>query len=1026
MALTRRRFVHLLGSSALAVVAGCTRDPAPGPATTSTTVPLAPGTTVTDLLTDAPFSVWDDILRAIRTSPDHLRAQADRLVSDGDPEALFRFVRDSIRTVPPRPDGMRDAVSATRGGLRSVLRTGQGTPREKVELLTQLLNEAGFEAKVVQGVPSPGLEARPALLRPAPVEFAPDISDDLASRWLEALGMSHPGQIRRLDPAGEESGRLMSEVLAAMSEPPGATVFDWTVTEMPLVEVTVDGRKTHANPFPVDASWGEAYATAMIDSPPVVETATIGVAVSVSSTDDPSVRHTVAEATWPLRLLTGRRVIARFIPEGDTDAVLAARPAQLLTHRAVLVVEGPDVDLDDDESLAVFGSAVTTTGSVLEVVDDRLVTDGVEFGADPASADQVAALQMDVSAASFPIVRLRVSPTDGSGDPVFGIPADAISVSEDGVPVPFVMAKTRPPDPTVLMVFDTSASIPEGFRGDGAAAFAAGLASAISAGHPGTTYRFGGVASGSLAVAPTVVADPAAVEDEVKRVVGFGSDVWSALAQARFTRSTMIVLVSDGRMTDSPEAIQDARSWIGSGSPVVCIAVGDVERSALEEIAGLSGGGVFQVSQHEEAVGAIAGFLAELEATPIEILYSAVEDGAAAAREVTVRTSAASVSATYEVPSPVVRLDPPGLAGIYLTIRHGGQEVVRTIAGVAHETAVRTTVVDADLRREVHAALFGSMLLSVEAGAPTFAAWMDDALTTRKTWRPMLEAVERGESAFAAAIGALVQVVPGQLPVLHSRLEADESAVTYEIGPRMVLLAQRPLWDGSLISRADILPFTRFVTAGPEPREAFRVNVERTARLAIAEEMLFEDSTSSRLRGRVMDGLAPFAPAPRDGAIAGQAGVLDRYAAWHRLVPRDGEPFAFWAVDANGSVIGVLPDGSGGGSTKSKANEQCKTVGQAAGMVDLVGPAVGLPFAWGAFVALGKAIAKQAFREAAIIESLGGPLPDTSECGAPSDFPCDVAKSAFYDAIPYGKFVAAFDAATAAATGKDAVNCPGT
>lgn len=60
-------------------------------------------------------------------------------------------------------------------------------------------------------------------------------------------------------------------------------------------------------------------------------------------------------------------------------------------------------------------------------------------------------------------------------------------------------------------------------------------------------------------------------------------------------------------------------------------------------------------------------------------------------------------------------------------------------------------------------------------------------------------------------------------------------------------------------------------------------------------------------------------------------------------------------------------------------NARCKATNQAFSALDLLGGLFGLPFAFGAFLALGKAIAKQAYRDAAIIASLGGDMPDTSQ-----------------------------------------------
>ncbi|MDH3190831.1 MAG: hypothetical protein OEM39_09390, partial [Acidimicrobiia bacterium] len=349
----------------------------------------------------------------------------------------------------------------------------------------------------------------------------------------------------------------------------------------------------------------------------------------------------------------------------------------------------------------------------------------------------------------------------------------------------------------------------------------------------------------------------------------------------------------------------------------------------------------------------------------------------------------------------------------------GGREVIRTIAGIPYETASRQSVVDQDLIDRVRAAMFGWTALSVEGGAPTYAAWLDDALVTRRSWRTMIEAGGSG-SALVEAVKARLQAIPPELPILHTPLVSSTEAMTLEVGPRMVLISRTPIWEGGEIRKADILPFTSFHTVGPGAAEAARKTAERTSLLAAAEELLFDKSTVAILGSRSLRELGPFdQPDPSHP----HAPLLRSYMGSTRLIPDDDGEFAFWSVDQRGTVIGVLPDGSGGGSSTTTPNQQCKAANQASAIADLYNGAMGMPWAYGAFVALGSAIAKQALREAAIIASLGGPTPDTSGCGGPTDVPCDVGKGFVFDNLPYGKALSAFDAATKAATGNDFFKC---
>ncbi len=1015
--ITRRRLIQLLMSSGAAVALGaCSPEQSAttgtGPASSVTTI----GAGFTD---DLPFSLWEDVLAAVRTSQDHLSAIAARLVAAGNPEPIFEFVRDRILTVPPNPSGFRGSATDQRCGVRSVLRTGAGTPREKVEVLAALLGSAGFETRVLQGSPNSDLDATRAVIRTTRAEFIMDVDPARVQGWMEAIRLGSPPELGRLDPYGETATAVGDAVNTAWV-PPETDGFDWTIDALPLLEVSAASGPIHANPFSPDLAWGDPGVAGNLT--PALGLGTlppVEVALMVARSSDPSKMTTLAHGSWPLDSLTGRRLMIRFVPVGEPENTLFLPAVTVPALAAVMVVDGPDLDIEVEPELAVIGDAVTVGGSILTVSDNgALKRDDLSLTVEPDAPSSVSGLVASVDASAHPLVRLEVSPLDTAGAAVEGLSGSSVAISENGRPVSFVLDANRPLPPRILVVLDTSGSIPEVFRNEGAGEFGRALVDAIGIGRPDARYQTAGIGSGSLTLSPTVVATGEEMAAAMRAITGFGSDVWSALAQARFADPTAVVLISDGRFTDAEPAVAEARNWIGSGPPVIAIAVGDAEPTALEDIADLTNGAVFSTSDVAGAVAAVTEALDEIDGRPLRLSYISTSAPGAKA-DIQLSVGSAIVALSYLAPTRPEALRPSGLSGIYLSIRFRGQEVVRTIAGVPFETATRLSPISQDLLDEVRAAMFGWTVLSIEGGAPTYAAWLDDALVTRRSWRPMLEAVEGGSPALAA-VQSGAQGVPPELPVLHPPLPESDDAVTFETGPRMLLLSRLPRWDAVEFRRADILPFTRFYTLGPEPSQAAATTVERTSVLAAAEALLFERSTASILSKQTLRSIGPFeVPDPAHPF----ADVLLRYSGWTRLIPEAGSEFAFWAVDEHGTVIGVLPDGSGGGSSTSDVNEACKQVNQAAALVDLAGNGMGMPLAFGAFVALGKAIAKQALREAAIIASLGSTTPDTGGCGSPGDVPCDVAKGYVFDNVPYGKIISGADAATAAATGSDLINC---
>ena len=278
--LTRRRFLQLLGLSAAAYpLVGCAGTESP--AGDAAPPPDAP-----------PYSVWREIRDAVRASPDHLPARAARLVEARDPEAIFTFVRDQIATYPTRPDGFGtrsgDVVGAMRWGVHGTLRCGAGTPREKAELLAKLYRDAGFDAEVVAGQLDPAVDAQRILFRRVERVFAPEVTQSRMQGWARAMDARQSGPRPVLDEDARESNALGDRILAALPPDAAAPPFDFSVSRVPLVRVTVGGADRYANPLVPDAALGEPRADRIARAPRAQPLRPLEVAVQIATTDDPT------------------------------------------------------------------------------------------------------------------------------------------------------------------------------------------------------------------------------------------------------------------------------------------------------------------------------------------------------------------------------------------------------------------------------------------------------------------------------------------------------------------------------------------------------------------------------------------------------------------------------------------------------------------------------------------------------------------------------------------------------------------
>ena len=137
-----------------------------------------------------PFKIWEEMLQAIKTSPDYLPQRVEDLIASKDPKAMYDFVKNEIILMPTIKNAISyyDLGNGIKWGIEGVLRCGMATPREKVELLNQMYQKAGIESKVVYEYTAIKAEDVPAFFyRPFQREFKPKISKSQYKQWQKEI-----------------------------------------------------------------------------------------------------------------------------------------------------------------------------------------------------------------------------------------------------------------------------------------------------------------------------------------------------------------------------------------------------------------------------------------------------------------------------------------------------------------------------------------------------------------------------------------------------------------------------------------------------------------------------------------------------------------------------------------------------------------------------------------------------------------------------------------------------------------------
>jgi hypothetical protein len=840
-----------------------------------------------------------------------------------DATKIFEFVRDAIATYPPAVDGLYGCDTITRWGTKATLRGGAGTPREKAELLVALYKRAGFDAAVVAGQADPAkIDGHQMLLRTYPRSYAPPITSTQAADWAKALGHDTLKQFGVIDADGAKAKALSTSLLGQLP-PDSQSPFDFTLGTIPLVRVTIAGVPTYANPLVAGAKLGDSLTT---DTPqpaaPADAPQSVHIKLEAARSDAPYTRFPLIEGTYAPDDVVGRRIQIAFPPPVDQKSLLGMRALDVETVVPTLFVAGPDMTQAERDKLSFAGDLFSLGGAEYAQTAGGLTLDGApiaEGTTDPAAIAKVTQVKATPNGSAFPRVSVTVSALDAAGKNVPQLGASAFTVREDGQPMSFSLTRNEMPAPRVVLLYDTSTSIPSQFLGAGAVDVGNQIVQPLYAKYPAAQVRVAGMAFGATWLSSswaTTLADAQAQVASLAAAPG-DSTIWEAVRDAETESPTIIVLVTDGDASDATAPEID--SAIAAGVPVFSVAVGTVKQPVLDRITTLSGGKTVAVTQLADAANAA---LAEIDARSVEdyrLWYQAPKAGAAT-RNVTVEINAKTGAGSYTVPAqPVI---PKALSGLYLTVELGGIPHTTTLAGfgLGYDTAF--PALTQAMLDDVHAALLGGTTLAVEGAGPSPSVVLDELIAEKLTLRPLVEALEAKDDAkVAAALAPGLSITPAKLlfaqPALVDAYSKD--ALTFETRPRVAALTQKAQASGKLTQALDLFPLSQWATAADDPKKAFQRTLGLTAGLAVMEAELFGGpSTLESLQGKpltLVDPLGvPSLPGLTEADKLAWAGLTSDFSPDYRLlVPPT--PGAFWAVDTKtGTVIGILPGGSGGGA----------------------------------------------------------------------------------------------------------------
>lgn len=851
-----------------------------------------------------PYKVWEEILHALGTSPDHLKGLMDNLIKRGDPEAMFLFVRDEIQLIPAY-DYKIGSGATYKWGLDYALRSGMATLREKADLLQQMYERAGIMAQVIKERVNISVDDAPNLFfRPVNREFAPTISKRTMKRWAKELGVEDVSPTSLATEKTGEAQQLAKKIWEHLGIQDDhyykSFDFRWPNYDTPTVSFEWQGETKYAHLADPSVPFGKLRN----DKNNVSEAGEIkenkekvSLALTYRDSIAPTKEKELIQGEWLASDLVGRQLDVRFLNNLTLEEQSVVPVGNIRMFTPCIGLQAMDKDVSFMAERSVLADPITISGKRIKNEEGILKIDDMPLLGKPHPQLQkkVVSLSPTVSTYGTRNAKLSVSPRDTQANMVEGLEAPDFSITENGKPIKALLQHNQR-TPKILIMADQSGSMPYEYRGEYMQAFADKLKENILEKYPAAIIDYWHTPS----------------------------SLFTWLLKASQTENDLVVFATDGHNDDEYDPQNE--SLYRNGPPAIVLNVtnrtSDLYVKSFEKMAELTGGIHLPITAQDEAMNGILGFLEGIEVPPYVFTYNSVEKPGVRQVTVSINEDKITETTTYEVEETKSATEVgPSIIGVYLTLKYANQKAVKRVLAGWDNVVYPYEKPTQKMADEVNDFFFGGLQLYFEGNGSTLSATLSDVLKAKLSTRKWGEALmdddlEKAKKAFQegqfnVSGNALMLMAPLSDAIL-------ESSMTIPGGMRIGIQKYSPGFiTGTVRSQFDYLPTSAYHTLATDTKEGFKTTLEKTAQLALREALFFKNSTMSQLIKCTWIGLDE---AKKQKWFSGRD-IEGRY--WYNRVYR-GLPFkvfdqnaekrAFWQVaTGTGELYGILPNGSGGG-----------------------------------------------------------------------------------------------------------------
>ncbi|MEE9363496.1 MAG: hypothetical protein V3U92_12940 [Cellulophaga sp.] len=864
----------------------------------------------------APFKIWEEMLQAIKTSPDYLSERVKDLITAKNPEAMYNFVKNKIVLIPTTTNAISyyNLGNGIKWGIEGVLRCGMATPREKAELLHQMYQKAEIASKVVYERTSIKAEDVPAFFyRPIDREFNPEISNRQFKQWEKAM-RGPEGEVQQKEliidytKDAKDLASSIVETLPQIDDFGSPFNFKWDNYKTPTVEFTHNNKMQYAHLFDPKTPFGKKHNSSkgqIVKAEPIQKNKEkVSLKITYRDTVDHKIEKDLIKGEWNAIDLIGKQIQLSFLHGLTLEEQVVTSIGSLRVFTPVLALQAIDEDLEFVEKRSFIADPITIDGKrILVSSEKKLGANGSELlpKPHPELQKEVQNLGVIPKASGYPIVKLSIDATNALGKRIEGLSATDFKITDNGKPVRALLENNQR-TPKILVLSDGSGSMPAAYTNKRMKKFNSTLKQKIKEEYPAAIVEFWRTTS----------------------------ELFTWLLKASQTNYDLILFATDGDNRDSFE--EKMAPIYKVGPPCIILNVDDAKKGyymkTFNKMAEITSGIVLNAKDQEKVLEEVTSYIENMKMSPYVFTYASADKTKPHSVKVTLDNE--RIKATGNYTFPTIELEQKnGISGMYLELKIGNKKPINRVLTGWDPIAGYYTKPDSKDVDAVQQLLLGGVMLAVEGEGPTLAVALADLLKSKLSNRKWGEAyldndIKKATKELSKGSIHIPSILIPMLGPLQNQVTSK--SITYPNGYRMCLLKTLVGINQPSKFTFDYLPTSDYMSMAKDKKERFITTLEKTAQLAVREGTLFQQSTYIALRG------AKCIDSRTANAKDWRYSVMDYnhkdFQYWNEKVlsgQRDTTTIfditanakSFWQIgNKTGEIYGILPDGSGGGGER--------------------------------------------------------------------------------------------------------------